>query len=64
MYIRDSHLNITARIEENSTNKYIYDVHGNLLASYNKSVDLTTNVSGTTSVKGDQLLTFLKSQSH
>ena len=64
MYIRDSHLNIIARIDENPTNKYIYDVHGNLLASYSKSVDLTTNVTGSTSVKGDQLLMFLKSQCH
>jgi len=64
MYIRDSHQNIIARIDENTTNKYIYDVHGNLLASYNKSVDLTTNMSGSTCVKGEQLLTFLKCKCH
>lgn len=60
MYVMDSRGNITARIAENSTNKYIYDAHGNLLASYNKGVDLTTSLSGSTAVKGDQLLTFLK----
>ena len=64
IYIRDSHQNIIARIDENATSKYICDVHGKLLASYNKSIDLTTNVSGSTSVKGDQLLTFLKCQLH
>jgi len=64
MYIRDSHQNVIARIDENSTNKYIYDVHGKLLASYSKSVDLTTNVTASTSVKGDQLLMFLKNQCH
>ncbi len=61
MYLRDSHGNTTARIEENTTNRYLYDVNGNLLASYNKGVDLTTNPSGSISVRGDQLLTFLKS---
>lgn len=64
MYIRDSHLNMIARIDENSTHKYIFDIHGNFLASYNKRVDLTTNASGSTTVQGDQLLMFLKSKCH
>ena len=62
MYYRDSHGNITCRIDENSTTKYIYDAHGCLLATYNKSVDLTVSASGSVAVKGDQLLTFLKCQ--
>ncbi len=53
-----------ARIDENSTHKYIFDIHGNFLASYNKCVDLTTNASGSTTVQGDQLLMFLKSNCH
>jgi len=59
MYLKDSHGNITGRVEENSTNKYVYDAHGNLVASYNKAVNLTTNASGSNSVKEDQLLSFL-----
>ena len=62
MYLMNSHGNTIARIEENSTTKYIYDAHGNFLASYIKSVDLTISASGSTTVKGDQLLTFLKSK--
>ena len=62
MYLRDSHGNITGRVEENSTNKYVYDAHGNLLASYNKNINLTTNVSGSNSVKEDQLISFLQTK--
>ena len=60
MYIRDAHLNVIARIDDIGGKRYIYDSHGSLLASYDKSVDLTTNLSGSITVKGDQLLTFLK----
>ena len=45
-----------------STNKYVYDAHGNLLASYNKNINLTTNVSGSNSVKEDQLISFLQTK--
>ena len=59
-YFRDMHGNIIGRIAENLTNQYVYDQHGNLLATYNKSTDLTINVSGSEQLKGNQLMRFLK----
>ena len=59
-YFRDSHGNIIGRIDDNQSSKYIYDGHGNLMAIYNKSTDLTINVSGSEQLKGNQLMRFLK----
>jgi YD repeat-containing protein len=59
MYLRDSSGNVRGRIEENSTSKYVYDEHGRLLATYNKSVNLTISASGGQTLKEDQLQSFL-----
>lgn len=58
-YIRDSQLNVIGRIEENQTSSYIYNQQGQLLATYNKSVDITSNASGSEQLKGNQLMRFL-----
>ena len=59
-YFRDSHGNIVGRIDDNQSSQYIYDKHGNLLAIYNKSTDLTINVTGSEQLKGNQLMRFIK----
>jgi hypothetical protein len=59
-YFKDMHGNILGRIDDNQSSQYIYDVHGNLLAIYNKSTDLTINVTGSEQLKGNQLMRFLK----
>lgn len=46
VYIRDPHQNVIARIDEGTANKYIYDIQGNLLASYKKSVHLSSTSPG------------------
>jgi YD repeat-containing protein len=58
-YFRDSHGNVIGRLDENQSCQYVYDQHGKLLATYNKSTDLTTNVSGSEQLKGNQLIRFL-----
>jgi YD repeat-containing protein len=58
-YFRDSHGNVIGRLDENQSCQYVYDQHGKLLATYNKSTDLTTNVSGSEQLKGNQLMRFL-----
>lgn len=58
MYIRDSRGNITGRVQETPTNKYVFDVHGTIVASYNKQTNTTT--SGSTTVREEQLLSFMK----
>jgi hypothetical protein len=58
-YFRDSHGNVIGRFDENQSCQYIYDHHGKLLATYNKSSDLTINVSGSEQLKGNQLMRFL-----
>jgi YD repeat-containing protein len=58
-YFRDSHGNVIGRLDENQSCQYVYDQHGKLLATYNKSTDLTTNVIGSEQLKGNQLLRFL-----
>jgi len=58
-YFRDSHGNVIGRIDENKSCQYVYDQHGKLLATYNKSTDLTTNVIGSEQLKGNQLMRFL-----
>lgn len=59
-YFRDMHGNIIGGIAEFPTCIYIYDPHGNLLATYHKSTDLTVNASGSEQLKGNQLMRFLK----
>lgn len=59
-YFWDSHGNIIGRTDENQSSQYVFDQHGNLLATYNKSTDLTINVSGNEQLKGNQLMRFLK----
>ena len=58
-YFRDSHGNVIGRIDENQSCQYVYDQHGRLLATYNKSTDLTINASGSEHLKGNQLMRFL-----
>ncbi len=58
-YLRDSHGNVIGRLDENQICQYVYDQHGKLLATYNKSTDLTTNFSGSEQLKGNQLMRFL-----
>ncbi len=58
-YFRDSYGNVIGRLDENQSCQYVYDQHGKLLATYNKSTDLTTNVSGSEQLKGNQLMRFL-----
>ena len=58
-YFRDSHGNVIGRLDENQSCQYVYDHHRKLLATYNKSTDLTTNVSGSEQLKGNQLMRFL-----
>ena len=58
-YFRDSHGNVIGRLDEKQSCQYVYDQHGKLLATYNKSTDLTTNVSGSEQLKGNQLMRFL-----
>ena len=58
-YFRDSHGNVIGRLDENQSCQYVYDQHGKLLATYNKSTDLTTNVIGSEQLKGNQLMRFL-----
>jgi len=59
-YFRDMHGNIIGRIAEVPSCQYIYDPHGNLLATYHKDTDLTISVSGSEQLKGNQLMRFLK----
>lgn len=58
-YFRDSHGNVIGRIDENQSCQYVYNQHGKLLATYNKSTDLTINISGSEQLKGNQLMRFL-----
>lgn len=58
-YLRDSHGNILGRLDENQTSQYVFDQHGQLLATYNKSTDLTINASGSEQLKGNQLMRYL-----
>jgi len=58
-YFRDSHGNVIGRIDENQSCQYVYDQHGRLLATYNKSTDLTISANGSEHLKGNQLMRFL-----
>ena len=59
-YYRDMHGNIIGSIADFPSCQYIYDPHGNLMATYHKNTDLTISVGGGEQVKGNQLMRFLK----
>lgn len=57
-FIRDSHQNPIAKFTETADIKQIWNMSGNLLATYHKRTDITTSASGSTQIRGDALATF------
>lgn len=60
MYLRDSHLNIIARIETlYNGDQQIYNMHGNLLGSFRVVGNITVDVHGNVVGYGNLLATLL-----